>query len=247
MHAFNAGYARLADSTTTTSAALDADISFDDPGYFEFLLDRFALDPRLGLAGTPFSEDGVEYDYRFSRPEHVSGACQLFRRECFEAIGGYVPLKAGAVDLTAVVTARMKGWITRTFTEKRCVHHRPMGTAASHRLSALFKSGFGDYSDGRASAVAIAALDLPDEPQAAIVGGLLLLAGYAWAVLGAGPQAGVRAIRRNSGAGNRCSGCANMRGGPAACSALAAQAGPHMRVVEDSGALARRPSGLREP
>jgi len=45
----------------------------------------------LGLVGTPYKEtSGEVYDYRFVSSDHVSGACQVFRRECFEAIGGYV-------------------------------------------------------------------------------------------------------------------------------------------------------------
>jgi len=86
--------------------SLDADISFA-PDYFEFLLAKFAENPRLGVAGTPFVEAGRHYDYRFTNIEHVSGACQLFRRECFEEIGGYVPIKGGGIDWMAVTTARM--------------------------------------------------------------------------------------------------------------------------------------------
>ena len=80
------------------------------------------------MVGTPFKENSSHiYDYRFVSIEHVSGACQLFRRECFEEIGGYVPVKDGGVDQIAVISARMKGWKTRTFTEEVCVHHRRDG------------------------------------------------------------------------------------------------------------------------
>src|SRR5256885_513824 len=81
--------------------------------------------PRLGVAGTPFVEDSNHpgthtYDHAFANLEHVSGACQLFRRQCFEEVGGYVPVRGGAIDWIAVTTARMKGWDTRTFTEQVC-------------------------------------------------------------------------------------------------------------------------------
>jgi poly-beta-1,6-N-acetyl-D-glucosamine synthase len=182
VHAFNAGYERLTGVDYSFIGCLDADISFD-AGYFEFLLSRFALDPALGLAGTPFSEDGVEYDYRFSRPEHVSGACQLFRKECFESIGGYVPLKSGAVDLTAVVTARMKGWTTRTFTDKRCFHHRPMGTAGRHQFAALFKSGYVDFQMGVHPLWQLLRSIYQMSRRPVFVGGLLLLVGYACSMI----------------------------------------------------------------
>ncbi len=89
--AFNAGYEQVQDLEYDIIGSLDADISFD-PEYFEFLLGQFAGNAKLGVAGTPFREGTTQYDYRFSRKEHVSGACQLFRRECFESIGGHVPV-----------------------------------------------------------------------------------------------------------------------------------------------------------
>src|SRR5262245_53451983 len=129
---FNAGLAEVQDLSFDVVGSLDADISFE-PDYFEFLLGKFEGNPRLGVAGTPFVESGIQYDYRFTNIEHVSGACQLFRRECFDEIGGYVPIRGGGIDWTAVTTARMKGWQTRTFTEKTCLHHRPMGTGSAAR------------------------------------------------------------------------------------------------------------------
>jgi hypothetical protein len=79
----------------------------------------------------------------------VSGACQLFRRECYETIGGYLPVKGGGIDVIAVLSARVKGWRTRTFTEKRCEHHRLMGSATHNdRVLACFKLGEKDYCLG---------------------------------------------------------------------------------------------------
>ena len=69
----------------------------------------------------------------FADLQHVSGACQMFRRQCFEEVGGYTPIKGGGIDWVAVTTARMKGWQTRTFPEKTCFHHRKMGTANGAR------------------------------------------------------------------------------------------------------------------
>lgn len=147
VHAFNAAYAKVKDSHYDVIGSLDADITFDE-GYFEFLLSRFAENPRLGVAGTPFREEGHQYDYRFTSIEHVSGACQLFRRQCFEDVGGYVPIKIGGIDLVAVMTARMKGWQTRTFPQKTCFHHRQMGTAKQNALMVAFRGGKGDYMLG---------------------------------------------------------------------------------------------------
>jgi len=147
VHAFNAGYEKVKSLRYDVIGSLDADVSFE-PSYVDYILQKFAENPKLGVAGTPFIEGTVTYDYRFSRKEHVSGACQLFRRECFESIGGYIPIKEGAIDLAAVVTARMKGWRTETFTEKTCVHQRRMGTAKYGLVSAALRSGYGDYRMG---------------------------------------------------------------------------------------------------
>ncbi len=148
VHAFNAGYARVRDLQCEMVGSLDGDISFDED-YFSFLLQMLAEDRELGLVGTPFKgSSSPTYDYRFVSIEHVSGACQLFRRECFEEIGGYVPVKGGGVDHIAVIAARMKGWKTRTFTEKVCLHHRGIGTAERGTLMARFRTGAQDYALG---------------------------------------------------------------------------------------------------
>ena len=153
-HAFNAGCARLKDVPFDIIGNLDADITFD-PGYLAFLLEKFSTNPKLGVAGTPFVEDHDHtdkhtYAHQFADATHVSGACQLFRKKCFDEVGGYVPVKAGAIDWIAVTTARMKGWQTRTFTEKVCFHHRKLGVGSgSHgKLRMRFHYGRKAYSVG---------------------------------------------------------------------------------------------------
>lgn len=144
VHAFNAGYSRLQHVEYDVIGSLDADISFDQQ-YFQFLLKQFANNPRLGVAGTPFKDDSLQHNYRFVSSEHVSGACQLFRRACFKEIGGYMAIKTGGIDLVAVTTARMKGWQTKSFPEKICLHHRKQGSARYGAFSYALKDGRGDY------------------------------------------------------------------------------------------------------
>jgi biofilm PGA synthesis N-glycosyltransferase PgaC len=176
VYAFNAGYARLNGVDYDIIGSMDADISFEKD-YFSFLLNRLAENPTLGLIGTPF-RDNEMYDYRFVSIEHVSGACQLFRRQCFEDIGGYVAVKLGGVDHIAVVTARMRGWKTRTFIEKVCLHHRKIGSAERGALKAKFKDGALDYAlGGHPLWEAFRTLyQMTRKPR--ILGGLALFAGY---------------------------------------------------------------------
>jgi poly-beta-1,6-N-acetyl-D-glucosamine synthase len=178
--AFNAGYERTAGVRYDIIGNLDADISFE-PEYFEFLLLKFKEDERLGVAGTPFVEAGRHYDYRFTNIEHVSGACQLFRRACFEEIGGYVPIKSGGIDWTAVTTARMKGWKTRTFTEKVCDHHRTIGTGNTNSVGSWFRHGRKDYFLGGHPVWQIFRSVYQMRKKPYLLGGLLLLGGYSWA------------------------------------------------------------------
>jgi glycosyltransferase involved in cell wall biosynthesis len=175
---FNAACERLNGVPFDIIGNLDADITFG-PDYFEYLLGKFADNPKLGVAGTPFVEDdSAPYDYRVANIEHVSGACQMFRRECFEEIGGYVPIKAGGIDWVAVTTARMKGWQTRTFTDRTCFHHRKMGTAKGSIYSAKFRLGREDYYLGGHPLWAIlrAVSQMRHKPY--VLGGLFLLLGY---------------------------------------------------------------------
>jgi poly-beta-1,6-N-acetyl-D-glucosamine synthase len=180
VHSFNAGFERARLHDYDVVGNLDADITFD-PDYIAFLLQKFAEDPRLGVVGTPFVEGKETYDYRYTNVEHVSGACQLFRKQCFEDIGGYVPIKGGGVDWLAVTTARMKCWKTRTFTEKVCQHHRPMGTANTNKAWAFFKLGRQDYYLGGHPLWQLfrALFQMGRKPY--FIGGVLLLLGYWWA------------------------------------------------------------------
>lgn len=182
VHAFNAGYARVKELQFDIIGSLDADISFDQ-GYFAFLLDKFAENPRLGVAGTPFSEEGEIYNYRYTSVEHVSGACQLFRKDCFEAIGGYIPLKVGGIDLVAVTTARMKGWETRSFCEKVSVHHKKTQSGRHSSLRKTFRSGYHDYLMGSHPVWQIFRSVYQMKKSPALVGGSALLAGFFWALI----------------------------------------------------------------
>ena len=184
-HCFNAGYEQVKGDSFDLVGNLDADITFGQD-YYEFLTGQFAADEKLGVAGTPFIEDFSDtskhsYAYGFSNLEHVSGACQMFRRECFEAVGGYVPIKGGGIDWVAVTSARMKGWKTRTFTERTCFHHRKMGTANRNPISARFRHGKEDYFVGGHPLwqVLRGVFQMKEKPF--VLGGMSLVFGYLWA------------------------------------------------------------------
>lgn len=181
-NAFNAGYVSLAGVEFDLVGNLDADITLP-PDYYEFLVRKFVEMPDLGVGGTPFVEDADRpdahsYAHGFSDLNHVSGACQFFRRRCFEEIGGYVPIREGAIDWVAVTTARMRGWKTRTFLERTSTHHRAMGTADRSLLRARFHHGEKDFLVGAHPLWQILRGLFQMTHPPLVVGGLCLIAGY---------------------------------------------------------------------
>jgi biofilm PGA synthesis N-glycosyltransferase PgaC len=183
VHAFNAGRARVGDLEYDMIGSLDADVSFSRE-YFSYLLRKLAEDKDLGLVGTPFKEGtSPPYDYRYVNIEHVSGCCQLFRRECFEEIGGYVPVKGGCIDHIAVVSARMKGWKTRTFTDMVLLHHRQMGTAGQGLILTRLKNGQKDYIIGNHPVWELFRAVYQTTRKPYVVGSLMLVSGYFWSLI----------------------------------------------------------------
>jgi biofilm PGA synthesis N-glycosyltransferase PgaC len=195
---FNAGLKELRDEAFDIIGNLDADLTFDAE-YFEFLLSKFASCPRLGVAGTPFAEPGGgTYDYRFTSIDHVSGACQLFRRECFESIGGYVAVPEGGIDWIAVTTARMNGWTTRTFTEKTLIHHRKMGTGGQRASGTRFRMGMKDYNRGNGFSWEVFRCIYQMRHRPFVVGGAAMLLGFLWATLRHRPRPITKELMRFS-------------------------------------------------
>ena len=146
--AFNRGLEELRSLDYDFIGNLDADVSFA-PQYFENILREFEADPALGISGgivyTKFTDRFSTYDWTL---DSVGGKVQLFRRECFEEIGGYRPLQYGGIDATAEVMARMKGWKVRKSLHNRAYEHRPTGFAYGQPLMAKMREGRRFYSLG---------------------------------------------------------------------------------------------------
>lgn len=188
VRAFNAGFERAKNLQYEIIGNLDGDISFDKD-HFEFLLRKFSEDPTLGVAGTVFREEGYSSEKdSFEGHKHVAGQCQLFRRQCWEEIGGYIPLRAGGIDWIAVITARMKGWKTESFREKWFFHHRRLGTAERGVLSSLYSYGQKDYYLGGHPVWELVRVAYKATKKPYIVGGLALGLGYCWTFLRHAPR-----------------------------------------------------------
>jgi glycosyltransferase involved in cell wall biosynthesis len=125
--AFNWALGHVQLSGYTHVGKLDADIELP-PDYFARMLYRFEQDAALGIGGGVLTEP-ARSGWKLARvPEyHVRGALKLYRRSCFEAIGGIEErLGWDTIDETY---ARMRGFATRSFPELVARHHRPVATA----------------------------------------------------------------------------------------------------------------------
>jgi glycosyltransferase involved in cell wall biosynthesis len=183
VHAFNAGLERVQALGFDAIGNLDADVSFG-PDHFEFLLQKLADDPTLGVIGTAYNEDAFDSTKdSFEGETSVHGACQLFRYQCFLDIGGYLPNRAGGIDWIAVTTARMRGWKTQNFPQRRFRHHRSMGTAERGRVGAMFVYGEKDYYLGGSPVWQLFRVVYRMTKPPVFLGGLALLGGFCWAAL----------------------------------------------------------------
>ena len=180
-HAFNVGWESVEDLKYDFIGNLDADVSFGED-LFGYLLDKCERDPQLGVVGTDYIEDTFHSSKdSYINVHHVNGQCQLFRRKCFEDIGGYVPIKEGGIDWVAVTTARMKGWETYSFPDRTYIHHRKMGTGNSNLLKSRFHYGKKDYFCGTHPVWQICRVAFQMTKRPYVIGGLFLLSGYFWA------------------------------------------------------------------
>ena len=127
--AFNRGLHAVDWRSFTHLCKLDGDTELP-LDYWEKLLNRFAADPELGLAGGVRKERTNSGDWHFERPPtdyHVPGALKCYSLACFDAIGG-MPERLGW-DTIDEVYARMRGYKTRSYPDLLAIHHRPWGSA----------------------------------------------------------------------------------------------------------------------
>lgn len=147
IEAFYDGYELIQDAPWEFLVKLDGDLSFD-PTFFDSCLDRFDADPKLGLGGGTICNDvsGVlRVEAKSDPPFHVRGAIKIYRRACWEAMGGL--LREPGWDTLDEFKANMLGWTTYTFPELRLVHHRVAGKVDGAWRN-LVKNGRANYISG---------------------------------------------------------------------------------------------------
>lgn len=124
---FNVGFTQIDPEDYDLVVKLDGDVSFA-PDFFERLIEKFVQDDRLGIAGGEcFEWNGKTWKLVKTPEDHVRGATKVYRRTCFDAIGGLPSVNGW--DTIDEMKAQMKGWKTRGYEDILFRHHRLMGSA----------------------------------------------------------------------------------------------------------------------
>jgi biofilm PGA synthesis N-glycosyltransferase PgaC len=145
VEAFNDGLRSASCQDWEFIVKLDGDLTLE-PDYFEKCLEQFRNDSRLGVGGGVICNviDGVKTVEKCPA-FHVRGATKIYRRECWEAIGGFWP--APGWDTMDEVKASMLGWTSRSFPGLHLLHHRLTGTAEG-LWAGIVKNGRANYICG---------------------------------------------------------------------------------------------------
>jgi glycosyltransferase involved in cell wall biosynthesis len=117
-------------------AKIDADTELPE-NYFAAISRKFLENPKLGIAsGINFGEEGIA--------SHPRGNNRLYRRECWDSIGGLPPISGW--DTWDEVTARAKGWQTVAFGDIAARHLRPEANTVRYSFQQGKISRFLGYS-----------------------------------------------------------------------------------------------------
>jgi poly-beta-1,6-N-acetyl-D-glucosamine synthase len=127
VEAFLDAYPRLQRQDWEFLVNLDGDLTFA-PDYFERCFEYFRSTARLGIGGGKIYKKARKR-LRWERAPnfHVRGATKIYRRECWESLGGLFP--GLGWDTVDELKANQLGWITKTFPDLMLVHHRVTGAA----------------------------------------------------------------------------------------------------------------------
>lgn len=119
--AFYEGFKNMKHSNFEYIGKLDGDVSFDSD-YFKNLLEKFVYNENLGIiSGSCYYDYDGSLKLEKSYIYHVRGAARLYRKKCWDDIGGTI--KDLGWDAIDVYKARMKGWQTQSFNEIKMIHH----------------------------------------------------------------------------------------------------------------------------
>ena len=185
VEAFNEAYQKLRTKDWDFMVKFDGDLSFE-PDYFECCFRNFSNNPKLGVGGgiICYEVDGVK-EFEEAPTFHVRGATKIYRRSCWEQIGGFWP--APGWDTMDEVKANSLGWSTMGFKDLHLVHHRPTGKADGF-WSGLVKYGRANYICGYHPLFMLGKFFRRLAVRPPVIGALALMYGYVTGYLKRIPQ-----------------------------------------------------------
>lgn len=162
-------------------AKLDGDVELPAT-YYDRILDEFAGDDSLGIAsGACMAPAGSSWVVEQNAPFHTRGPCKVWRRECFEQIGGLRPVLGW--DGLDGYEARMRGWRTRTLYDLKVLHLRPTHSWEG-RFRGAMRSGRGAYNQHFRPDYLLARAFVHLFRKPYVLGGVGIAAGFLAALLG---------------------------------------------------------------
>jgi glycosyltransferase involved in cell wall biosynthesis len=185
VEAFNAGLADV-DVPYEFVVKLDGDLHLP-PHYFDWVASVFERVPRAGIVGGVglVPDDGEWVPDAIGR-HTVVGYAKAYRAACLEDIGG---LQASmGWDGIDEYSARARGWSVHVLTELQILHYRRRG-AAQAWWRARWDEGKGNAFMGYLPSfvlVRAAYRGIVERPP--VLGGIVLLGGWAWSRLRRAPQ-----------------------------------------------------------
>lgn len=176
MHAFYSGLEHANDVAYDFLVKLDCDVELPKD-YFATLLQRFELEPRLGIASGVYLEDGPKGWSAVSMPEyHAAGASKVMRTRCFEEIGGFV--RERGWDTVDEVRAQVRGWTTKHFADIRFRHLKPEGSGIGSVRTNMMHGDVYFLTGGGPLFLLLKVAHRMFLGQPPLVGGLAMLYGY---------------------------------------------------------------------
>ncbi len=175
---------------------LDADIHLPHY-YFSGLIQKFHDNPRLGtISGKCYIPVDGQLVYERTGDEFTHGTAKLYRRECFQEIGGFV--REVMWDGIDCHKCRMFGWEAYSVadTQYHIIHLRQMGSSHKNILHGRRRWGRGQYFMGThlPYVLAITLYRMLERPW--VLGGLNILFGYLGAMFSRYPRYEDKAFRR---------------------------------------------------
>lgn len=129
-------------------AVQDADQAPAREDYYHSLLEEFRNHPRLGVAsGAVYERPNGVWERRRDNSKDSVAASAMFRRSCFDQIGGYTPLNYGGSDWLIQLDVKMAGWEIQTRPDLHILHYR-LTSSAGGIWRGKFRAGMMDASFG---------------------------------------------------------------------------------------------------